>query len=124
MFHIILTSETLLTNQRPLRYTPVSVSVTAADFAINAATAIYVASAATAVFNAATVFTVITTFTIITATIYVVSAASSATAVFTTTITVSVSSTSTSDRSPHSVNPVRLWSYHLSAPFLQSVTSI
>jgi hypothetical protein len=99
MFHIILTSETLLTNQRPLRYTAAAVSVTAADFAINAAAAVYVASA---------------TFTII-ATIFTV---------FTATATISVSSASASDRSPHSVSSVRPWSYHPLAPFPQSVTSI
>jgi hypothetical protein len=32
MFHIILTSETLLTSQRPLRYTAAAFSVTTADF--------------------------------------------------------------------------------------------
>jgi hypothetical protein len=128
MFHIILTSETLLPNQCPLRYTAASISVTAADFvvnataavsvtatnfAINAAAAIYVASAVTAAFTV-----VAAAFTVVAAAFTVVAAA------FTATTAVSVPSASASDRSPHSVNPVRPWSYHPLAPFPQSVTSI
>jgi hypothetical protein len=52
------------------------------------------------------------------ATVYVVSA------VFTATAAVSVSSASASDRSPHSVNSVKPWSYYPMALFPQSVTSI
>jgi hypothetical protein len=121
MFHIILTSETLLTNQRPLRYTATIVSVTAADFAINAAAAVYVTSTIAAVFNAAAAFTVIAAVITVTATVYVVSAVF---AVLTTPATISVSSASASDRSPHSVSSVRPWSYYPLAPFPQSDTSI
>jgi hypothetical protein len=51
-----------------------------------------------------------------------VSSTSAVSAVFTT--ATSVSSTSASDRLPHSVNSVRLWSYHPPAPFSQSVMNI
>jgi hypothetical protein len=47
--------------------------------------------------------------------------ASITTAVFTATAAASVSSASASDRSLHSVNSVRPWSYHPLAPFPQSV---
>jgi hypothetical protein len=121
MFHIILTSETLLTNQHPLRYTATSVSVTAANFAVNAATAVYV----TAVFNAAAAFTIIATaFTVIATAFTIIASVYVTTAVFTATTTISLSSASASDRSLHSVNRVRPWSYHPPAPFPQSVMSI
>jgi hypothetical protein len=121
MFHIILTSETLLMNQRPLQYTTAAVSVTAANFAVNAAAAVYVASAVAAVFNAAAAFTVIAAIVTVTAAVYVVSTVFT---IFTATTAVSVSSASASDRSPHSVSSVRLWSYYPLAPFPQSVTSL
>jgi H+/Cl- antiporter ClcA len=66
----------------------------------------------------ATVFAVVITA----ATIYV--AAAVVAAAFTATAAISVSSASTSDRSLHSVNSVRPWSYYPLAPFPQSVTSI
>jgi hypothetical protein len=85
-------------------------------------TAIYVA------FTIATVATVnVIIFTITTATFTIttaVSVASAVTAIFTVTAAVSVSSTSASDKSLHLVNSVRMWSYYLLAPFLQSVMSI
>jgi hypothetical protein len=124
MLHIILTSETLLTNQHLFQYTAAAVSVTTTDFAVNAAAAsiiavtaaaVYVASTIAAVLNVAVAFTVIAAIVIV---IAAVSIASTATAA------VSVSSASASNRSPHSVNSVRLWSYHPLAPFPQSVTNI
>jgi hypothetical protein len=99
MFHIVLTSETLLTNQRPLRYTAAAVVIT----------------------NVATAFIVSTTVVSVTA---AVSSASAVSAVFTATTAVSVSSTSATDRSLHSVNSVRLWSYYPMAPFPQLGTNI
>jgi hypothetical protein len=136
MLHIILTSEKLLTNQCLLRYTAAAIFVTTADFAVNAATAsiiavtaaaVYVASTVSAILDIATVsavldvaaiFTVSATAVIVTD---AVSTTSTTTAIFTATAAVSVYSTSTSDRSPHLVSSVRLWSYHPLAPFPQSV---
>jgi hypothetical protein len=94
MFHIVLTSETLLMNQHPLRY----------------------AAAAVVITNVAAAFIGSTTIVSVTA---AVSSASAVSTVFTATTAVSVSSASATDRSPHSVNSVRLWSYYPMAPFLQ-----
>jgi hypothetical protein len=124
MLHIILTSETLLTNQRLFQYTATAVSVTTADFAVNATAASIIVITAAAIYvasNIAVTFTVIAAVVIITA---AVSIASTATTVFTATAAVSIYSASTSDRSPHSVNSVRPQSYHLMAPFPQSVTNM
>jgi hypothetical protein len=71
-----------------------------------------VTTTASAVYVTAAVFTVSTA---------AVSTASTATAVFTATAVVSVYSASASDKSLHSVSSVRPWSYHLLAPFPQSV---
>jgi hypothetical protein len=110
MFHIVLTSETLLMNQRPLQYTAAAVVI------------INVTAAATVVItNVAAAFIVSTTVVSVTAT---VSSASAVSAVFTTTTAASVSSTSAADRSPHSVNSVRPWSYYPMAPFPQLGTNI
>jgi hypothetical protein len=87
---------------------------------------------AAAVFDVAATFTVVaaaftvvaTAFTIVAAVITVTTAISVVFAVFTATAAVSISSASASDRSPHSVNSVRPWSYHPLAPFPQSVTNI
>jgi hypothetical protein len=96
-----------------------SVKTTATVFVIViTATAVYVASAVSAVLDVAAVFTVSAAIVIVTAAVYV------ATAIFTATAAVSVYSASTSDRSPHLVSSVRPWSYHLLAPFPQSVTNI
>jgi hypothetical protein len=72
--------------------------------------AVYVASAASAILDVATVFPISTA---------AVSTASAVSTVFTTTTTISVSSASAADRSPHSVNLVRPWSYYPMAPFPQ-----
>jgi hypothetical protein len=69
------------------------------------------------VITAATVYVASTIFTVSTAAI------STTTAVFTATAVVSVYSASASDRSPHLVSSVRPWSYHMLAPFPQSVTN-
>jgi hypothetical protein len=127
MFHIILTSEILLMHQRPLLYTATALSVTAVDFAINATTtSISAVTAATVVIitTIAAIFNIATTFTVSAAIIIITAAISIASAIFTATAAVSVSSASASNRSPHSVNLVRSWSYHPMAPFPQSVTSI
>jgi hypothetical protein len=103
-----------------------SVTSTTAVFAVViTATTIYVASAVAAVFNVAAAFTVIAaTFTVIATVVTITAAVSITSAVFTATAAISVSSASASDRSPHSVSSVRLWSYYPLAPFPQSVTSI
>jgi hypothetical protein len=78
------------------------------------ATAIYVASAISAILDVAAIYTISTA---------AVSTDSATTTIFTATA-VSISSASTADRSPHSVNSVRPWSYYPMAPFPQSVTNI
>jgi hypothetical protein len=57
---MILTSETLLTNQHPLRYTTIAVSIITAVFAVPSATVIVVTAAAIVVITTAAVFAVAT----------------------------------------------------------------
>jgi hypothetical protein len=96
MLHIILTLETLLMNQCPLRYTATAVSITA-----------------TAVIAA--VFTVATAFTVIAA-IVTAAAAAIVTAAATSIVAAAASSISASNRRPHPVNPFGTWTYYPKVP--------
>jgi hypothetical protein len=113
---------------------PLSVITAAAVFTVSTAAIFTVSTAAISTASAtittaviyvtAAAFTVIATAaSIITVTATAVFIASIAITVFTATAAASVSSASASNRSPHSVNSVRPWSYHPLAPFPQSVTN-
>jgi hypothetical protein len=52
MFHIILTSETLLMNQHPLQYTAAAISVITAVFAVPSATIIIITTTAVSIVTA------------------------------------------------------------------------
>jgi hypothetical protein len=107
MFHIILTSETLLTNQHPLQYTTAAVSVITAVFAVPSPIVIVV----TIVITGAAVSAVTAIIISFIAVVIAITAA--------TISVVSVPSISASNRSLYLVNSVRTWSYYLLVLFSQ-----